>query len=146
MHKNIISTHDAPAAIGPYSQAVVAGGLVFTSGQIGLDPKTGQMVEGGTKVQTERVLENLAAVLKAAQSSVGSIVKVTIFLTDLSEFALVNEIYARCVGASPPARSTVQVAALPKGASVEIEAIALVHTSLTQAEDGKSGSAAGDAS
>ena len=139
MHKNIISTHDAPSAIGPYSQAVVAGGLVFTSGQIGLDPKTGQLVEGGTAAQTERVLENLGAVLKASHSSFGGVVKVTIYLTDLGEFALVNEIYARFVGASLPARSTVQVAALPKGASVEIDAIALVNSSVTQAEDGKSG-------
>lgn len=136
MNKRTITTLEAPRAIGPYSQAIVANGFVFTSGQIGLDPVSGEMVSGGTAAQAERVLSNLGAVLGAAGSSFGKIVKTTIFLTDLAEFALVNEIYARHVGASLPARSTVQVAALPKGATVEIEAIALVGS---DAEDGKSG-------
>jgi 2-iminobutanoate/2-iminopropanoate deaminase len=141
MQKKIISTERAPRAIGPYSQAVVANGFVFTSGQIGLDPATGDMVAGGTAPQAERVLESLGEILRAAGSSFDQIVKATIYLTDLGEFATVNEIYARHVGKSLPARATVQVAALPKGATVEIDAIALVGS---QAEDGQGGAAAGD--
>jgi 2-iminobutanoate/2-iminopropanoate deaminase len=128
MRKNI-STESAPKAIGPYAQAVVAsaGTLVFCSGQIPLDPKTGEMVGAGdVRVQTERVLENLGAVLAAAGASFASVVKTTIFLADLQDFGNVNEIYARTFGKEPPARSTVQAAGLPKGALVEIEAIATV--------------------
>ncbi len=139
MKKEIIATERAPRAIGPYAQAVVANGFVFTSGQIGLDPATGEMVAGGTRAEAERVLENLGAVLSAAGSSFDRIVKATIYLIDLGEFAAVNEIYARYVGESLPARATVQVAALPKGARVEIDAIALQSHVESHAEDGKSG-------
>ena len=128
MRKNI-STENAPRAIGPYAQAVVASGagLVFCSGQIPLDPKTGEMVGAGdVAVQTERVLENLGAVLAAAGASFASVVKTTIFLADLGDFGAVNEVYARTFGQSLPARSTVQAAGLPKGALVEIDAIATV--------------------
>jgi 2-iminobutanoate/2-iminopropanoate deaminase len=121
-----ISTPDAPAAIGPYSQAIRSGDLVFLSGQIPLDPKTGAMVEGSIQAQTERVLENLAAVLKAAGCGFESVVKTTIFLVDLGDFQAVNETYAKRFGATPPARATVQVSALPKGARVEIDAVARV--------------------
>ena len=123
--KKIISTDLAPAAIGPYSQAVQAGGLLFCSGQIPLDPGTGEIVPGGVAEQTRRVLENLQAVLNAAELDFSHVVKTTIFLTDLGDFALVNDIYGEAFGEDPPARATVQVAALPKGASIEIEAIAL---------------------
>lgn len=128
MERRRISTTDAPAAIGPYSQAIVAGGLVFCSGQIPLDPGTGQMIEGDVRAQTERVMENLEAVLAAAGSSFADAVKATIFLTDLADFATVNEVYGRHVGTeAPPARSTVQVAALPRGAKVEIELVAIAR-------------------
>jgi 2-iminobutanoate/2-iminopropanoate deaminase len=128
MPRQTIATPDAPKAIGPYAQAVSvpAGRLVFCSGQIPLDPKTGEIVGAGVRAQTERVLENLAAVLAAAGASFADVVKTTIFLTDLGDFAVVNEVYARFVGANPPARATVQVAGLPKGASVEIEAVAVL--------------------
>lgn len=126
MKKQIVSTPDAPRAIGPYSQAVVANGLVFASGQVGIDPKTGELVGGGTAAQATQALENLGAVLRAAGSSFDAVVKANLYLTDLGEFALVNEIYARFVGESFPARATVGVGALPKGASFEIEAVALV--------------------
>lgn len=126
MERRGISTADAPAAIGPYSQAVRIGQLVFTSGQIPMDPESGEMVgEDDIRAQTERVLDNLAAVLAAAGSSFSRVVKTTIFLTDLGDFAAVNEVYARRFeGIEPPARSTVEVAALPRGANVEIEMIA----------------------
>src|ERR1700687_6108319 len=124
MANQIISTEQAPKAIGPYSQAVVAGNLVFTSGQIPLDPKTQQLVEGDIKAQTERVMQNLAAVLEAAGVGCSDVVKPSIFVADLGDFAAVNEIYGKRFPANPPARSTVQVAALPKGARVEIELIA----------------------
>jgi 2-iminobutanoate/2-iminopropanoate deaminase len=130
MPRQTIVTPDAPKAIGPYAQAisVPAGRLVFCSGQIPLDPQTGELVGAGDiRAQTERVLANLAAVLAAAGASFADVTKTTIFLTDLRDFANVNEVYARFVGASPPARATVQVAALPKGASVEIEAVAVVR-------------------
>lgn len=123
--RTIISTEKAPAAVGPYSQAVVAGPFIFTSGQIGINPLTGQL-RIGIEEQTRQVLANLAAVLEAAGSSMDRIVKTTIFLTDIAEFATVNRIYAEAFSGDPPARSTVQVAALPLGALVEIEAIALV--------------------
>lgn len=121
-----ISTPDAPAAIGPYSQAIRSGDLVFLSGQIPLDPKTGAMVEGSIAAQTERVLDNLAAVLAAAGCGFADVVRTTIFLVDLGDFQVVNETYAKRFGATPPARATVQVSALPKGARVEIDAIARV--------------------
>jgi 2-iminobutanoate/2-iminopropanoate deaminase len=122
---NPISTDAAPKAVGPYSQAIAAGNLIFTSGQIPLDPASQQMVEGDIRVQTERVMENLGAVLKAAGVGFSQVVKATIFLADLGDFATVNEIYGKRFPSNPPARSTVQVAALPKGARVEIELIAL---------------------
>ncbi|HXU03892.1 MAG TPA: RidA family protein [Polyangia bacterium] len=126
MRKNI-STESAPKAIGPYAQAVIApaGNLVFCSGQIPLDPKTGEMVGAGdVRVQCERVLENLGAVLTAAGASFASVVKTTIFLADLQDFGAVNEVYGRYFAKDPPARATVQAAGLPKGALIEIEAIA----------------------
>jgi 2-iminobutanoate/2-iminopropanoate deaminase len=124
MPNQIVSTDKAPKAIGPYSQAVVAGDLVFLSGQVPLDPGTQQMVQGDIRAQTERVMENLAGVLAAAGIGFENVVKTTIFLTDLGDFATVNEIYGRRFPRSPPARSTVQVAGLPKGARVEIDLIA----------------------
>lgn len=124
MPQTIIRTEKAPAAVGPYSQAVATDHLIFTSGQIGMNPLTGQLRPGIVE-QTNQVLENLAAVLEAAGSSMGHIVKTTIFLTDIAEFSTVNEIYAEAFLGDPPARSTVQVAALPLGALIEIEAVAL---------------------
>ncbi len=121
----IISTSAAPAAIGPYSQAVRAGDFVFTSGQIGLEPETGKMAEG-VEEQTRRVLANLRAVLAAAGAGFGQVVKTTIFLADMADFQTVNTIYAAEFAAEPPARSTVQVAALPRKALVEIEMVAFV--------------------
>lgn len=123
--KKIISTNDAPAAIGPYSQAIRVGQFVFTSGQIPLDPKSGNIVEGDISAQARRVLDNLTAVLKAENLTMGHIIKTTIFLTDMNDFAKVNEIYGSYFTEQPPARSTVAVAALPKGARVEIECIAI---------------------
>ena len=129
MPRQTISTPDAPKAIGPYAQAVSATGrLVFCSGQIPLDPVTGEIVGAGdVREQTERVMLNLAAVLRAAGASFAHVTKTTIFLTDLQDFAAVNEVYAKHVGTTPPARATVQVAGLPRGVSVEIEAIAVVE-------------------
>ena len=120
----VIQTSDAPKAIGPYSQAIRAGGLVFLSGQIPLDPATGQMVEGDIVAQAERVMQNLSAVLAAAKLGFHHVVKTTIYLTDLADFAKVNEVYGKRFSQAPPARSTVQVAALPRGARVEIDLIA----------------------
>jgi 2-iminobutanoate/2-iminopropanoate deaminase len=120
-----IHTADAPAAIGPYSQAVSVGNMVFLSGQIPLDPKTGQIVSGDIKLETERVLDNLKAVLAAADLSFDNVVRTTIFLTDLNDFAVVNETYGKRFTKVFPARATVQVAALPKGVRVEIDAIAI---------------------
>ncbi|HEV7604584.1 MAG: 2-iminobutanoate/2-iminopropanoate deaminase [Chloroflexota bacterium] len=124
MSRRAISTAGAPAAIGPYSQGVIADDLFFSAGQAGLDPATGALVEGGIEPETERVLANLTAVLDAAGGSWGDVIKTTIFLVDMADFATVNTIYGRFVGDPPPARSTVGVAALPKGARVEIELIA----------------------
>src|SRR5437588_6420222 len=124
MPNGIVTTDKAPKAIGPYSQAVIAGDLIFTSGQIALDPATQQMVTGDIRAQTERVMDNLAAVLSAAGSGFDQVVKATIFVIDLNDFAAVNEIYGKRFPQDPPARSTVQVAALPKGARVEIELVA----------------------
>ncbi len=125
-NKQIVATDRAPAAIGPYSQAVRAGGFVFLSGQIPLDPATGQMVEGDIEAQTEQVMKNLEAVLAAAGTSFGNVVRATIYLTDLGDFAKVNAVYGARFPNDPPARATVQVAALPKGARVEIDLVALV--------------------
>jgi len=124
--KKIISTNEAPAAVGPYSQAVRAAGMVFCAGQIPLDPKSGQIVAGDIGVQTRRVLDNITAVLKADGLTFENIVKTTIFLVDLNDFQTVNEIYGSYFNQTPPARSTVQVSALPKAARVEIEVIAVV--------------------
>lgn len=122
-----ISTESAPAAIGPYSQAVVANGMVFTSGQIALDPATGEMVPGDVVAQAHQVFKNLFAVLEAAGATPASVVKCTVFLKDLGEFARVNEVYAaNFPGQTPPARACVEAARLPKDALIEIEAIALV--------------------
>lgn len=123
----IVQTSSAPAAIGPYSQALTAGGLVFTSGQIALDPATGAMTEGGIREQTERVCRNLKAVLEAAGSSLEQTIKTTCFLIHMDDFAAFNEIYGRYF-TSRPARSCVSVRALPKGALVEVEAVALIKT------------------
>ena len=122
--KKIISTTDAPAAVGPYSQAVRAGSTIYCAGQIPLDPKSGQIVSGGIDAQTRRVMDNVTAVLKAEGLTMENIVKTTIFLMDLNDFQTVNEIYGSYFKQAPPARSTVQVAGLPKGARVEIEVIA----------------------
>jgi 2-iminobutanoate/2-iminopropanoate deaminase len=122
--KKIISTNQAPGAIGPYSQAVRSGSFLFCSGQVPLDPKSGQIVPGDIAAQTRRVLDNIAAVLRAEGLTFDNVVKTTIFLTDLGDFQTVNEVYASYFKQNPPARSTVQVSALPKGAKIEIEAIA----------------------
>jgi 2-iminobutanoate/2-iminopropanoate deaminase len=123
--RDAIATDRGPKAIGPYSQAIRANGFVFISGQIPLDPKTQQMVEGDIAQQTERVLENLKGILEAAGSSLPHVVKTTVFLKDLNEFAAMNEVYGRYFSSHPPARATVEVSGLPKGARVEIELIAL---------------------
>jgi 2-iminobutanoate/2-iminopropanoate deaminase len=125
--KQTISTEHAPKAIGPYSQAVVLNGLAFLSGQIPLDPATNQLIEGGIAEQTARVLENLKAVLEASGASLASVVKTTVFLKDMGEFAKMNEVYGQYFPENPPARSTVQAARLPRDVSVEIDAIAVVH-------------------
>ena len=128
MRHRRVHTDQAPAAIGPYSQAICLdpgeGGLVFASGQIALDPETGELVEGDVAAQVERVMQNLAAVLEAAGSGLDRMVKVTIFLADMSDFGVVNEVYGRYVGDPPPARATVEVSRLPRDVAVEIEAIA----------------------
>ena len=123
--KEIISTDKAPAAIGPYSQGVKAGGFLFFSGQIPLDPASGAVCTGDIAAQTELVMNNIAALLTAAGADFGSIVKTTIFLTDLADFAVVNGIYGRRFPQAPPARSTVEVKALPRGVAIEIEVIAV---------------------
>lgn len=123
--KTVISTAEAPAAIGPYAQGIAAGPFVFCSGQIPLDPATGQLVGGTVAVRTERALKNLAAVLRAHGIGLDHVVKTTVFLTDLAEFEEMNSAYAKFFPKQPPARSTIQVAALPKGANVEIEAVAV---------------------
>lgn len=125
MNRLPIHSDRAPAAVGPYSQAIRAGNLLFCAGQIPLDPGTGERVEGDVRVQTRQVLDNLQAVLEAAGASLSQVVKTTVFLVDLADFAAMNEIYAGRFRTPFPARSTIQVAALPKGARVEIEAIAV---------------------
>jgi 2-iminobutanoate/2-iminopropanoate deaminase len=123
--KQIIQTDRAPQAIGPYSQAVKARGFVYASGQIPIDPKTGQFVAGGIAEQTEQVMRNVSAVLEAAGSRLDQIVKTTVFLADMEEFAAMNEVYAKFFTSEPPARATVQAAGLPRNARVEIEVVAL---------------------
>jgi 2-iminobutanoate/2-iminopropanoate deaminase len=120
-----IATPDAPAAIGPYSQAIVAGGLVFTAGQVALDPKTMELVAGDVKAQTERVFANLMAVLHAAGTGLDRVVKATVFLADMADFAAMNAVYAKAFGNHRPARSTVAVRTLPKNAKVEIDLVAV---------------------
>jgi len=124
--KKIISTENAPKAIGPYSQAVIMNGFAFLSGQIPLDPATGQLIQGDIAAQTERVLENLKAVLAACGSSLEQVVKTTVFVKDMGEFAQMNEVYARYFPSNPPARATVEAARLPRDVRVEIECIAAV--------------------
>lgn len=124
MSKTVISTAAAPAAIGPYSQAIRTGNLLFVSGQVPLDPVTGQLLEGDIRVQTRQVFKNLAAILEAAGSGFARVVKTTVYLRDLGEFAAMNEVYAEFFGDQPPARATVQVARLPRDAAVEIEVVA----------------------
>jgi 2-iminobutanoate/2-iminopropanoate deaminase len=123
--RRIISTNEAPAAVGPYSQAVRQGNLVFTAGQVALNPDTGKIEADTIEDQTDRALRNVAAVLAAAGSGLDKVIKVTVFMTDLGKFAAMNEVYARHFPSDPPARSAVQVAALPLGAQIEIEAVAL---------------------
>ena len=121
-----VQTKNAPAAIGPYSQAIKANGFVYVSGQIAIDPETGEFVSGGVAEQTQRVLKNLAAVLEASGSSLDQVVKTTVFLADMKEFVEMNEVYATFFSGPPPARATVAAAGLPRDARVEIEAVALV--------------------
>ena len=123
--REVIATNDGPKAIGPYSQAIKANGLVFLSGQIALDPATQQLLSGDVAAQTERVLQNLAGILKAAGSSLPQVVKTTVFLKNMSDFAAMNEVYGRYFTEAPPARSTVEVARLPKDVLVEIDVVAL---------------------
>ena len=125
--KTVVSTPHAPGAIGPYSQAIVHNGLAYLSGAIPLDPATGQVVEGDIAAQTERVFANLKAVLEACGSSLAGVVKTTVFLKDMGEFAAMNAVYAKHFDVNPPARSTVEVARLPRDVKVEIEAIAIVQ-------------------
>ncbi len=124
MTRRRIATNAAPAAIGPYSQGIAAGEFVFCAGQVGLDPTSGELVQGGIEREAERALDNLRAVLEAAAMTTADVVKTTVFLADFGDFSALNEVYARYFPDPPPARSTFQVAALPKGARVEIEAIA----------------------
>ena len=127
--KKVVSTNEAPAAVGPYSQAIRSGAMLFCAGQIPLDPKSGQIVSDDISEQTKRVLENISAILRAENLNFGHVVKTTIFLTSLGDFQTVNEIYATYFRDNPPARSTIEVSALPKGAKVEIEAIAMASES-----------------
>ena len=126
VNREIIATRNAPAAVGPYSQAVRVEDFVYTAGQIPLVPNTTQLIEGGIEAQTQQVMENLAAVLTAAGTSLDNVVKTTIFLTNMADFGTVNRVYGSFFGNEPPARSTVQVAALPLNAGVEIEAVAIL--------------------
>lgn len=124
-HLGVVHTERAPKAIGPYSQAIVAGETVYTAGQVALDPGSGELVGRTTAEQTEQVMRNLAAVLEAAGSSLGNVVRTTVYLADMADFPAMNEVYARHFGSHKPARSTVQAAGLPKGARVEIDAVAV---------------------
>jgi 2-iminobutanoate/2-iminopropanoate deaminase len=123
--REVVSTKDAPQAIGPYSQAVKANGFVFTSGQIAIDPATQQVVAGDVAAQTERVLQNVSGILEAAGSGLGKVVRSTVFLKDMNDFAAMNQVYGKYFSSAPPARSTVEVARLPKDVLVEIDVIAL---------------------
>jgi 2-iminobutanoate/2-iminopropanoate deaminase len=124
--RDVVSTKDAPQAIGPYSQAIKAGGFVFVSGQVAIDPATAEVISGDISAQTERVLKNLEAILRAAGTNLARAVKSTVYLKNMSEFAAMNEVYARFFKAAPPARATVEVSRLPKDVLVEIDVIALV--------------------
>ncbi len=124
--REVVATKDAPQALGPYSQAIKAGGFIFLSGQVALDPATGQVIAGDVAAQTERVLKNLSAVLAAAGSSLAKVVKTTVFLKSMADFAAMNEVYAKFWKTAPPARSTVAAAGLPKDVAVEIDVIAVV--------------------
>jgi 2-iminobutanoate/2-iminopropanoate deaminase len=126
MATTTISTQGAPRAIGPYSQGITANGFLFTAGQVGFDPASGELVDGGIAEQTHRVLQNIRAILRAGGTDVDHVVKTTVFLVDMADFALMNEVYAEFFGDHRPARSTVAVASLPRGARVEIEAVAAV--------------------
>jgi len=128
MTREVISTANAPAAVGPYSQGIKAEGLVFTAGQLGLDPTTGKFVEGDVAAQARQALKNLKAILEEAGSSLEKVIKATVFLQDMNDFARVNEVYGEFFTSNPPARSAVQVAALPLGGLVEIEAVATTST------------------
>jgi len=121
----VVQTDRAPKAIGPYSQAIVSGDLIFCAGQVALDPKTGELVSGDIREQTRRVIDNLAAVLETAGSGLDRVTKTTVFLTDFAEFSAMNEVYAERFGAHRPARSTVQISTLPRGARIEVECIAV---------------------
>jgi len=125
-NKRAVKTENAPGAIGPYSQGIAAGGFLFVSGQVPLDPSRGEVVAGEIEEQVERVLKNLKAILESGGAELGSVVKTTVYLTDLADFARMNEVYSRYFLADPPARSTVEVSRLPRGARVEIDAIALL--------------------
>jgi 2-iminobutanoate/2-iminopropanoate deaminase len=127
MEKKIIKTDRAPAAIGPYSVGVLSGNFVFTAGQLGLNPATGELAPGGIQAQTRQTLTNIQNILEAVGSSMNSVVKTTVFLVNMQEFAAMNEIYGEFFQGEPPARTTVQVASLPKNAAIEIEAIAIVN-------------------
>lgn len=124
MPKKHVATKHAPAPIGPYSQGVIAGGLLFVSGQIPIDPATDKLIQGDIKAQTEQVLKNILAVLKEAKMGPENVVKTSVFLADLADFAQMNEVYGQYLGKEPPARSTIQAAALPKGARIEMDVIA----------------------
>jgi len=128
MTRTIVTTKNAPSAIGPYSQGVIAGNLVFTAGQIALNPSTGEPVGKDIKEQTKQVLENLKAILEAAGSNLSNVIKTTVYLKDMNEFVAMNEVYAEFFSANPPVRSTVEVARLPKDVRVEIEAVGVVAT------------------
>ena len=126
MNREVVQTNQAPKAIGPYEQAIKANGLIYTAGQIPLDPRTGNFVEGGIADQTRQVLENLKAILEAGGSTLERVVKATVFLKNMADFAAMNEVYEQYLGGAKPARSTVAVAELPRGALVEIDLVALV--------------------
>jgi 2-iminobutanoate/2-iminopropanoate deaminase len=127
MTREVVQTDNAPKAIGPYEQAIKANGFIYTAGQIPIDPKTGNFVEGGITAQTRQVLENLKAVLEAGGSSLDRVVKATVFLKNMADFAAMNEVYAQYLGSAKPARSTVAVAELPRGALIEIDLVALAQ-------------------
>jgi 2-iminobutanoate/2-iminopropanoate deaminase len=126
MQRHVTATADAPAAVGPYSQAIRSGDTVYTAGQLGLDPETGKLAEGGIQAQTRQALQNIQAILAASGSGMAQVVKTTVYLQDMADFRNMNEVYATFFPDAPPARSTVQVAALPLGGLVEIEAVAVV--------------------